>query len=289
MTGLILKGVGGFYTVLAGGTEYICRVGGRVRKSGLKPVPGDMAEFMLENGDGYIIGVCDRKNSFVRPAVANVDKLIVVLSASLPKPDLLLADKLLIQSAAAGIEPVLAVNKCDEPGEDEVNAIAADYLPTGYRFLTVSAHTGEGLDALKSVIEGSICCFAGQSAVGKSSLLNGLIPELELPVGELSRKTERGRHTTRHGQLWPIWGGAVLDTPGFSLLDMADIEPERLFEYYPESRFAEPCRYPSCLHVSETGCGVKPMLDGGQLSKGRYERYKLLLNELIERRRNKYD
>lgn len=287
MTGLILKGVGGFYTVLADGEEHICRAGGRMRKAGLRPVPGDTVEFLPE--DGYMTEVRPRRNSFVRPAVANVDKLVIVLSASVPKPDLLLTDKLLIQCAASGIAPVLVINKCDSADSAAVEGIMAEYAPVGCPMIEASARTGEGLSELKAVIAGSICCFAGQSAVGKSSILNSLIPELELPVGELSAKTERGKHTTRHGQLWQVWGGAVMDTPGFSLLELAELDPERLFSLYPESREAGACRYPSCLHLSEPGCGVKPLLNDGRLSRGRYERYKLLLDELIDRRKNKYD
>lgn len=292
MEGLILKGVGSFYTVLdAKGTEHVCRARGRFRKESITPVPGDRVDFSHNAGeDGRILAILPRKNILIRPAVANVDKLMIVMTASTPKPDLLLVDRLLIQCEQAGITPVLILNKCDERDEMLFSAIVGQYEKSGYVVHAVSAHNGEGLSELRCEIQGNVCCFAGQSAVGKSSLLNALLPELSLAVGELSRKTERGRHTTRHAELWIAYGGALVDTPGFSLLETEAIEPEALAALYPEMRphLAE-CRFAKCLHASEPGCAIKPLIESGALSKERYARYLLILEELKEKRKHKYD
>ena len=262
-TGLILKGVGGFYTVLSdNGTEIVCRARGRFRKDGITPVVGDRVEY-VEDGEGRSVSkILPRRNIFIRPAVANLDKLIIVASLSAPKPDLMLMDKLIIRCEKHNVEPVIVLNKCDQ---------------------------GDGVDAIKAEIAGNICCFAGQSAVGKSSLINAIVPELALETGGLSRKTDRGRHTTRHAQLWHVCGGAVLDTPGFSLLEADEMEPKELCECYREMRGKRiGCRFGECLHRSEPDCAVKPLI-GTALSPERYERYLIILDELIEKRKHKYD
>ncbi len=290
-TGRITKGVGSFYTLLTeDGSEFVCKARGRFRKEGITPVPGDNCLFEVgDDGKGYLIEILPRKNLLVRPAAANVDKLMIVLSASLPRPDYYLADKLMLQCELCGMTPVLLLNKCDDADESEYNAAVAQYKDAGYRIIPVSAHSGAGIDELKAEIEGNTCCFAGQSAVGKSSLMNAIAPELELPVGGLSDKIDRGRHTTRHAQLWQVCGGCMLDTPGFSLLDMADIEPERLGSLYPEiKKHLGHCRFSECLHVSEPDCGVKPFV-GSEISYERYDRYCKLVEELKEKRKHRYD
>ncbi len=292
MEGLILKGIGSFYTVLDGaGREHVCRARGRFRKESLTPVPGDRVAFLHTAGeDGRITEILPRKNLLTRPAVANVDKLMIVMAASAPKPDFLLTDRLLLQCGQAGIAPVLIINKCDEREQALLDSIFSQYAGMGCAIHAVSAQTGEGIAALRSEIEGCVCCFAGQSAVGKSSLLNALLPGLSLPVGGLSKKTERGKHTTRHAELWHAHGGALVDTPGFSLLETDAIEPESLAALYPEMKEkAKECRFAQCLHVSEPGCAVKPLLQTGALAGGRYERYLVILEELKEKRKHRYD
>lgn len=290
--GTILKGVGSFYAVLCGdGKTYICKARGKFRISGVTPLPGDRVEFeLVSDEEGYMRAILERKNSFVRPAVANVDQLVIVMSASAPRPDLLLTDRLLLAAARCGVAPVLLLNKSDERDEALERDIRMQYAPTGYRVLVTSAYTGEGLIALKEALTGKVSCFTGQSAVGKSSLLNALLPELALEVGGLSKKTERGRHTTRHAQLVPAYGGAVVDTPGFSLLETRELEPEELSRFYPEMReSAGSCYFTACLHITEPDCAVKALLETGGLSSGRYERYVQLVKELIEMRKHRYD
>lgn len=288
--GRIIKGIGSFYTVLTQHGEYVCKARGKFRKIGTSPVPGDMALFeVTEEGKGYLSEILPRKNILVRPAVSNVDKLMIVMAASLPKPDFSLTDKLLVQCEIAGIVPIIILNKCDEQDEQTKAAVLDQYGQCGYRLLSLSAETGEGMEALKAEIKDNICCFAGQSAVGKSSLMNAIAPELRLEVGGLSEKTDRGRHTTRHAELWQVCGGAMLDTPGFSLLDAAELEPAELCKYYPEMReHLNECRFPECVHVTEPDCGVKPLVGSG-IHPERYERYCKFVDELKEKRRHRYD
>ena len=174
----------------------------------------------------------------------------------------------------------------------EADPAILDAFEKDYRLfprIVVSALSGEGLKALENAISGKICCFAGQSAVGKSSLMNALLPELDLPVGELTRKTDRGKHTTRHAQLCPCFGGALLDTPGFSLYEPESFDEKQLQGCYPEFAQAAACRFPGCMHISEPGCGVKELLRDGRLSPARYERYVEIAKDFIFRRKHQYD
>ena len=289
-SGRIIKGIGSFYTVMTDEGEFVCKARGKFRKIGTSPVPGDMVTFeVVEDGKGYLSEILPRKNILVRPAVSNVDKLMIVMAASLPKPDLSLTDKLLVQCEIAGIIPVIILNKCDEQDGEIMDAVLSQYGPCGYTVLSLSAETGEGMEALKAEIKDNICCFAGQSAVGKSSLMNALAPELCLAVGRLSEKTDRGRHTTRHAELWQVCGGAMLDTPGFSLLDTAELEPADLCKYYPEMReHLGECRFPECVHITEPDCGVKTLV-GSRIHPERYSRYCKFVEELKEKRRHRYD
>ncbi len=306
-TGRIIKGVGGFYTVLSeDGSTTVCKARGLFRKQNVTPVVGDYAEFSLgaeragEERSGYLMRILPRKNELIRPAVSNIDRLFIVIAASRPIPDLLLVDKLLILAEKHGIEPILIINKCDEAEPGAIEALSGQYAPAGYDIHCVSAESGMGLPALKEKLSGAVICLAGQSAVGKSSLLNALLPGVSLAVGGLSEKTERGRHTTRHTELIPLeGGGAVLDTPGFSLLDALDVEPEEIRLLYPELRGAEEnCRFSKCLHITEPGCFVKKELIINDktdpapkkgICRERYERYVRLVNEAEEQRRHRYD
>lgn len=230
---------------------------------------------------GYLLQIHPRRNLLTRPAVSNIDRLFIVLSASQPEMDLLLCDKLLLQCASRSIQPILVCNKCDDGPEESYIELAAQYKPAGYAVLPVSAKTGYGIPEIIKRMEGCVCCFAGQSAVGKSSLLNCILPDLTLEVGDLSRKTARGRHTTRHAELFPAFGGAVVDTPGFSLFDMAPMEPQELAGLYPEmAAVKQDCRFPGCLHITEPDCAVKPLLETGGLHPQRYARYKVFIEEL---------
>lgn len=285
--GIILKGIGSFYTVLSNdGEQYTLKARGKFRNKRIKPLIGDNVLF----SDDTIDDILERKNAFVRPAVANITKLMLVLSATVPKADLMLLDKLLLQCEKNGIEPVIILNKWECRDEEYSDDIIAQYEQTGYPIIKASAYEGIGVDEIIAHIKDNICCFAGQSAVGKSSLLNKIAPSLNLETGGLSKKTDRGKHTTRHGELFVLHGGMVMDTPGFSLLDTADMEPCELAALYPEMRKAMgECRFAECLHIHEPDCKVKELLSRGKISQERYKRYNLLLDELKEKRRHMYD
>ena len=290
-TGRIIKGIGGFYYVLpdCGGPAVECKARGHFRKSGISPVVGDLVVYAdQKEGHSVIEDILPRKNLLVRPSVANIDQLLIVISATAPAPDWQLVDKLIIQAVPAGIKPVLILNKSDTGGEDTVREFSRDYVPW-FQTAVVSAKTGSGKETLAEILKNRVSCFAGQSAAGKSSLINLLLPELSLETGELARKTDRGRHTTRRAELWPAFGGAVLDTPGFSLYETDLLEQTDLNRCYPEfGDSPEKCRFPSCMHVSEPGCAVKELVAEGKMSKARYERYTVLAKEYEARRKHIY-
>lgn len=290
MNGRIIKGIGGFYSVmLPDQSIVVCKARGRFRRERLTPMIGDLVEIALQP-DGYasIDRLLPRKSELVRPPVANIDQLVIVIAASHPQPDLLLVDKLLLQCSLMGIRPVIALNKLDEKSDAIEQSFLSDYK--SFALLRLSTVTGEGFTELNALLQSRVSCLAGQSAVGKTSILNVLMPKLSLEIGALSERTERGRHTTRHAELWPYAGGAVLDTPGFSLLELSEVTQAQLDEAYPEFGDApQRCRFAACAHVSEPDCAVKPLLAQGMLSRGRYERYKEIHHEIMLRRKTRYD
>lgn len=290
MQGRIIKGIGGFYNVLLeGGTIVTCKARGRFRNEGVTPMVGDQVEVSFhETGFAAMDDILPRKNALLRPPVANIDLLVIVLSASIPKPDFLLADKLLIQAKTLQIEPLLVLNKIDSAKPEITDEFLRDYA--AFHTLLASSATGEGIDALKQALTNRVSCFAGQSAVGKSSLLNALFPELALETGGLAKKTDRGKHTTRQAELWPYLGGAVLDTPGFSLFEMSELEQSALDASYPEfAGVTSECRFAGCRHVAEPDCAVKALLQAGKLSQCRYARYIEIQAEIEDKRKHRYD
>lgn len=289
--GRIIKGVGGFYTVLCEcGRKHTCKARGLFRKTGQTPLPGDNVVISVDKkGEGFIKEILPRENELLRPAAANIDMLFIVIAAKEPEPDLELADKLLLYCRRQGIRPVLVINKCDEGESEKSRAIEAQYRGALDDILSVSAETGFGMEKLKALAAGSTVCLAGQSAVGKSSMINKLLG-LELKTGGLSVKTERGRHTTRHAELIPMpSGGFIADTPGFSMLESVPLEPEEIPAMYREFTELGSCRFIGCMHISEPDCAVKAAVEAGEISKERYERYKKISNEAIEMRRHRYD
>ena len=291
MEGSILRGIGSFYTVLCDedGREYTLRAQKKLRHQRLTPMVGDRVRFTPGQGeeDGWLEEILPRRSMLVRPSVANVDMLMLVV-ASVPAPDLLLCDKLILRATQGSMTPAICVNKIDL-GDGLAQQIEAEYAGTQLRVFSVSAHTGEGVGALREAMRGRVTCLAGQSAVGKSSLLNALFG-LSLETGGLSRKTERGRHTTRRAEMMALDGMFVLDTPGFSLLELEDaIEPEAFAQLYPEyNALAGACRFQPCLHDREPGCAVHAAVDRGELSAARWARYRELLGEVREKWKGRY-
>ncbi len=294
MQGVIIKGVGGFYEVQAEGMLHTCRARGKFRRDGLTPLPGDIVEFTPGNGEelGYVDKILPRRNALKRPAVANVDTLVLVTAAASPEPDLLLLDKLLIAARPMGMELLLVINKCDLAAPGAAEAIAGEYAGAVSSVIVMSAQSGLGRERLLERLAGRCTCLAGQSGVGKTSILNCLFPDrAAMETGDVSRKTSRGRHTTRHAELLPVdGGGAVVDTPGFSLMEMDQMEPARLPECYPEFEpYAADCRFAGCMHDAEPGCAVKQAVADGAIPSGRHNRYREILKEARETWRNRYD
>ena len=293
MQGKIIKGVGGFYEVLSGGEVYTLRARGKFRREGLTPLPGDECEFTPGSGEelGFVDKILPRRNALRRPMVANVDLLVLVVTACEPEPDLLLLDKLLLAASLLRMEALIAVNKCDIAAPQAVEGLSRQYALAVPSVIPVSAKSGRGIAELLEKMRGKCCCFSGQSGVGKTSILNRLFPGRERETGGMSEKTARGRHTTRHAELLPFpGGGAVADTPGFSLIEMDSLEPSQLPFCYPEfAPYAGKCRFAGCLHDSEPDCAVKAAAEAGVIPPERMQRYRAILAETREKWRSRYD
>ncbi len=283
MTGILIKAISGFYYVSFDGNVYECKARGNFRKAGVSPVVGDIVEFSLtDNTHGIVEKICERKNLFNRPLVANVDKLFIVSAYSTPAPDTLMIDRLTALAVYNNIEPIIVFNKADMGSFDEFYNI---YSNAGFKTYVVSAKDNVGIDDLKAEMRDSVCAFSGNSGVGKSSILNALFPELQLKTGEVSDKLGRGRHTTRHTELFFVGDGAyVVDTPGFSTVDTN----EDLYDFklslancFPDfCEYLGGCKFTSCSHIAEKGCAVVEAVRSGEIQKSRHDSYVALMAEL---------
>ena len=292
MTGTILQGIGGFYTALDDeGREYTLRAQGKLRREHMKPKVGDRVEMMPGEGEehGWICRILPRRNALVRPPVANIDVIVIVAAAATPDPDLLMVDRLMLNARRAGISVQLVINKADLAPES-ADDIARQYRGAEVSPLKVCAATGAGLDELRKRLRGKVHALAGQSGAGKSTMINALYG-LDLETGDLSRKIDRGKNTTRHCQLIPVEGGGmVLDTPGFSLLESALFDPVELKDSWPEfAPFEGHCYFQPCYHATEPRCAVLDAVAAGQIDARRHERYRELLEEMKMRWRDRYD
>lgn len=278
--GQVIKAVAGQYSVKTQEGNFVCSVRGKIKKN-LDVFVGDYVET-----DGSVIEkVYERKNCMIRPYIANLDVLYITV-APVPEPDWNLVEKLLLNCHEQKITPVLIINKCDLPFDRA--EMVAPYEKTVKTFV-VSALTGENLDELKAYSEGKLVCFCGQSAVGKSTII-GKIGGIKLETGELSRKIQRGKNTTRHIEIYDFNGGQIVDTCGFSVMEGIDIEPEELVYYYDEFvSLQNKCRFMNCTHTIEPNCVVKKAVAEGAINALRYERYVKLYEELKERRKKKYE
>ena len=274
-TGRIVRSLSGFYEVRTPGGLVTCRARGILRKDRVTPLTGDIAEITLERGKGMVDKILPRRNSFVRPAVANVDALVVFAANVNPITEPFLIDRVTAIAGDQEVPVYLCVNKCDlDPGADLVSI----YESAGFPVICTSAETGQGVETLRSLLRGKLTAFTGNSGVVKSSILNRLCPELELPVGEVSERLGRGRHTTRHVELYDLGEDTfVADTPGFSSFDtdqMDVILKENLQYAFPDF---EPClgkcQFHDCSHRSEPGCAVRAALDRGEIQPTRYDSY----------------
>lgn len=275
INGVITKGIGGFYYVATDTGLVECSARGRFRKQKIKPYVGDYVNIIVDGAQGVIEEILPRKNNLIRPPVSNIDQIVVVIAATMPQPDLFVVDKLILQAEKNGIDAIVCVNKTDLANPEE---ILKTYQSAGYEAIAVCALDNHGMEPLKKRLQGKITAFAGNSGVGKSSILNALGFSLE--TGEISR-IEHGKHTTRHVELMPFGvGGFVIDTPGFSLLDISDIRAEELAHFYPEFRDLAPCGFLDCAHIGGKGCSVIQAVENGSIASTRYESYVTLYNEL---------
>ena len=295
ITGKVVKGVCGLYTVRIPSGTVEARGRGIFRKEGIRILIGDnVAIGTDEDGSGFVItDVMPRKNMLIRPSVANIDNIFLVISASEPKPDLMLLDRILAVSEHENILPFIVINKADKD-PDEASRLFEEYrfAVRGGVFITSLAgeNTGEKTSEVKKAIPQGVTVLAGQSGVGKSTFTNLILERSAMDTGALSKKLSRGRHTTRHSELFEISDGRyVIDSPGFSLFDATEgIGSADLKTLYPELSEISGCRFPDCSHTGEPGCEAAPLLENGMMSSGRYERYKAIYRELKKKERNKY-
>ena len=281
MTGIIVKSIAGFCYVEAGNTVYECKPRGVFRKNNISPVAGDSVDITIMGDKGVVESIHERKNLLIRPPLANLDKLFIVSSFSTPYVNTELIDRMTAIAEFLSITPILVFNKCDL---GDFGNIPFVYENIGYKVYVVSAEEGNGIDALKTELNGCISAFSGNSGVGKSSLLNKLIPSLTLSVGEVSQKLGRGRHTTRQVELFKTEGGYVADTPGFSSLEITDFlinDKDSLKYYFKEfENYIDNCRFTSCSHTCELGCAVVKAVNEGKIAKSRHNSYVELYNNL---------
>lgn len=291
MTGKIVKGIAGFYYVRGEDERiYECKAKGIFRNMKIKPLVGDDVEISVlsrEPPEGNIDEILERSSVLIRPAVANINQALVIFAMADPEPNLNLLDRFLVLMERSRVPATIVFNKTDLADEAARCRYRDIYEPAGYPVMFLSARAGTGLGEVRRYLEGKTTVLAGPSGVGKSSLTNLLMPEANMETGAVSEKIRRGRHTTRHSELFCLWRDTYLmDTPGFGSLFVDDMKPEELKDCFPEfGPFEEGCRFPGCVHMGEKVCGVKEAARGGRISRSRYENYRLFYRELKDKRR----
>ena len=280
VAGRILKGVGGLYTVLTDqGTVLPCKARGIFRKEGVKPLAGDFVT--VDAAEQTIVEIQKRRNSLLRPPIANLDKLFIVAAGVSPPPSYAVIDRLLVSACFQHIEPVILFSKADLV---DVSEYVGVYRRAGFHSFSFSSVTGEGIDSFLPLFENSVSVLTGNSGAGKSTLLNRLAPQLSLQTGEISKKLGRGKHTTRSVELFPLFGGFIADTPGFSALDLEigrGITKNNLAECFPDFLpYVDRCRFTGCSHTVEKGCAVLAALAEGKIEKTRHADYVAMYDEL---------
>jgi len=295
VTGTIVKGVGGFYEVWVDQIHemFTCKAKGSFRREGITPLAGDKVRIESKRevpGQGFIEEILPRTNVFVRPPVANMDQMVIIMSAGSPVPDVRLIAKLLLACELREINPILVINKIDESSKDAYMEIGTPYILGHYDLHYISCDTGEGIEELGGMLDGKITALAGQSGVGKSTLLNKLMKDVRMPTGILSEKIGRGKHTTRHSELMKLpVSGWICDTAGFSQYELDAIDHEQLELYFPEFYpEREHCRFPGCSHLNEPDCALQSKLENGGIHPIRFELYRSFYHELKDRYDNRY-
>lgn len=280
--GVVIKGIGGNYDVACEGEILRCRASAKIKHQKNLLAAGEYVELRLTDDGGYITERLPRRNGLIRPAIANIDQLVILCSQAPPVTDPYLIDKVTVVALYQGIQPIILLNKSDlhESGD-----LYEAYQKAGFPVVRASAVTGEGIEEIADLLAGKISAFTGNSAIGKSSILNRIDSRFGLQVGDMSEKIARGRHTTRHVELFRLDnGGFVADTPGFSTFDavrMEKLTKENLQQYFPEiDRFFAQCRFTDCKHIKEPGCVVREAVERGEIAKSRYESYCMLYEEV---------
>lgn len=290
--GRIVKAIGGFYYVLLGSGEVVqCRSRGVLRKRSIRPLVGDLVQLELHGQeDGTLTELLPRRNQLTRPAIVNVDQALLVSSLVNPPLSLYQLDKTLVMIEQAGVEATLIFTKLDLPGAEAALAeVHVRYAPLGYNIIPLRLLWKEGLNPLRAVLAGRITVMAGQSGVGKSTILRNLIPESAVSIAAVSLKGHRGRHTTTHVELFPYNGGFIADTPGFSQFDFSELELAELPRLFVDIReLASSCEFRGCLHESEQGCAVREAVQAGKMAQSRYENYRQMLTELKDAKARRY-
>ena len=278
--GVILKAISGFYYVVAGDETIECRARGRLRREKIVPLVGDRVEItILQPGKGVLNEVLPRRNAFVRPPVANLDQLVIIAAAAIPITDPFLIDRMSVIAAHNDCDFIVCVNKCDIDSGDKLYEI---YSRAGFNTIKTSAVTGEGISKLSELMKGKISAFTGNSGVGKSSILNALEPGFQIKTGEVSQKLGRGRHITRHVELYKLQNGAIIaDTPGFSSFDIEGILKDDLqFGFVEFANYLGDCRFKDCAHIKEPDCGILDALESGDIHPSRHASYVRLYEQL---------
>lgn len=290
MQGKIIKGIAGFYYVYTASGLFECKAKGIFRKEQKKPLVGDLVEMVpvdVEKMTGNITEILPRKNTLIRPASANVDQALVIFAIVKPNPNYNLLDRFLINMEEQSLPCLICFNKQDIATEEEKQELIEAYGKSGYEVLFVSGKLQEGIDTIRERLQGKTTVVAGPSGVGKSTIINALYPQANMETGEISRKIERGKHTTRHAELFALSEDTfIFDTPGFTSLSLGEMEKEELQDFYPEfAPYEKYCKFAGCSHISEPVCGVKDALEKGDISRVRYENYKVLYEEIKNRRK----
>ncbi len=282
LNGIIIKGIGGFYYVEAAGERYECKARGLFRKNGIKPLAGDKVRISVNtNAENTIDFIEERRNVLLRPPVSNIDRLFILSSVCDPSPNLLIIDRLTAIAVNKGIEPIVVFTKNDLQSADKYIEI---YLKSGIKAFSVSAENGENVDLIREELNGHVSAFCGNTGVGKSSLLNAIDPSLSLETGEISDKLGRGRHTTRHSELFRVCDGYVADTPGFSSFEIDDeneiiLKDDLPYAFKEFEQFLGTCKFTSCLHVKDKGCSVLKAIEDGIIPVSRHESYCTMMEE----------
>ncbi|MDQ2087158.1 ribosome small subunit-dependent GTPase A [Herbivorax sp. ANBcel31] len=291
--GVIIKGIMGFYYVRTEDGVYECKPRGLFRKNSITPLPGDSVSISVINEKtkvGNIEEIFERTNELVRPSVANINQIAMVFSVKSPLPDFMLLDKLLVTASEKGIEAVIVINKIDLDEMEKYKKIVSCYEDIGYKTIPLNSLNGIGFEKLEKVLKDKITVFAGQSGVGKSTILNKIMNSYIMEIGDLSSKNDRGKHTTRHAELIELkTGGFIVDTPGFSSFQISNIDVENLKKCYPEFVFySNECKFSGCSHIKEPKCAVKNALESGEIDSGRYNRYVELYKVLMDKHKRRY-